>query len=170
MGENYSFWNKIMVETENATYLGCEEIYWKPIEKHVTRETDADEQLPTFPHLRISGLTRAFRVICPKRQGWPPTRSEIAFTPHSPSHWSRCPFIGSPLKHLFMLLSLSSFFFPLQVFYFLLCPNYVEFLVMQWNFKFLHTYAEGNMVAGFIFIRILDEWRFNAVVCLHLSH
>lgn len=32
-----------MVEIENVIYLGCEEIYWKFIEKYVIREIDADE-------------------------------------------------------------------------------------------------------------------------------
>ena len=62
-----------------------------------------------------------------------------------------------------------SFFSPSS---FLLSPllQLCSPLAMQWKvLQFCHTNAKGDTVACFILIKILDEWRFHAVICLHLS-
>lgn len=54
--------------------------------KDVTRKTDMGKQVQwTFPHLRISGLTRVSGGTHWKHQGWPWTNSETASHP-TPMH------------------------------------------------------------------------------------
>lgn len=74
--------------------------------KDLTRKTGVEEKAWTFPHLRMSGLTKVSRDIRRRYQGLPQTQSETALTSNSAACGSLHPFIGGPLKLLSLLLPL----------------------------------------------------------------